>query len=388
MYYDGRFDDSRMNLALACSAAALGANVANHTDVKSLIKDKKGNVMGARCKDMISGREFDVYAKVVCNATGPWVDGVRTQSDSSCSSSVQGSSGSHIVLPRFYNGNSSLAMIIPKTRDGRVVFLLPWQGHLIAGTTDNKCPITSRPQATEADVTFILEALSDYLDVKINRSDVLSVWSGIRPLPQPPKKDGETSDTQNIVRDHLIFEDKDGMINVSGGKWTTYRKMAEETVDAVVATGRLTTGHKLSPCQTRSLPLVGAGRFQQCQGADLARNHSPQIDTEIASHLSQSYGDRANLVLLAKDHIRRLTPNHPVIEAEVLYCIENEFCETVDDFIERRCHIAYLDAKAASDVIPKVADLMGKKLGWSHQRKAKEIKNAQDSLAWSFFPAP
>ena len=392
LYYDGRFDDTRMNITLACSAAALGAAVSNHADCKSLIKDHDGKVIGARCKDLVSGKEFDIFARAVVNATGPWVDGVRKQSDPASASSVQGSTGSHIVLPSSYNGSSPIGMIIPKTRDGRVVFMLPWQGRLIAGTTDNKCQITLKPRATEKEVNFILEALGDYLGVKIDRSDVLSVWSGIRPLPEAPKRDGQKSDTQNIVRDHLIFTDKDGLINVTGGKWTTYRKMAEETIDVVVASGRLAhSGKKYNPCLTRSLPLVGAGKYQLSQGAELSKKHSSgvQIDSEVANHLSQSYGDRAFLVLqVGKDHIQRLSPNHPVLEAEVLYCIDNEFCETIEDFIERRCHLAFLDAQAALAVIPRVADLMAKKLGWSHQRKAAEMKNAQESLKWSFCPAP
>ena len=266
LYYDGQFDDTRMNLALACSAAALGACVSNHVECKSLIKDDKGKTIGARCKDLINGKEFDIYAHVVVNATGPWVDGVRKQSEASSTSSVQGSTGSHIVLPSFYNGSSPTGMIIPKTRDGRVVFMLPWQGHLIAGTTDNKCHIVPKPRATEEDVRFILEALGYYLGVKIDRSHVLSVWSGIRPLPQSPKKEGSTSDTQNIVRDHLIFTDGDGMITVTGGKWTTYRRMAEDTVDIVAGC----LGKKLLPCQTRSLPLIGAGKYQPSLSAQVS----------------------------------------------------------------------------------------------------------------------
>jgi glycerol-3-phosphate dehydrogenase len=265
LYYDGSFDDTRMNIALACSASALGACVSNHTECRSLIKDITGKVIGARCKDLISGKEFDVYAQVVVNATGPWADGIRKQSDASSSTSVQGSTGSHIVLPSFYNGNSPIGMIIPKTRDGRVVFMLPWQGRLIAGTTDNKCVIVPKPQATEEEVKFILEALGDYLGVQVDRSHVLSVWSGIRPLPEAPIKEG-SSDTQNIVRDHLIFTDGDGMITVTGGKWTTYRRMAEETVDIVARS----LGKKLSPCQTRSLPLIGAGKYHQPQGAEVS----------------------------------------------------------------------------------------------------------------------
>mmetsp|Transcript_35504 Transcript_35504/g.78763 ORF Transcript_35504/g.78763 Transcript_35504/m.78763 type:complete len:641 (+) Transcript_35504:292-2214(+) len=413
LYYDGQFNDARMNVTLACTAAAAGAVVANYVNCTQLIKNQDGKVVGAKCKDAISGREVDVYAKVVVNATGVYVDKVRRSSNPDANTSVTASTGAHVTLPEFY-GSGSMGMIIPRTKDGRVVFMLPWQGKIIAGTTDEKCEVLQRPRATEEEVTFILDALSDYLNIKVRRADVLSTWSGIRPLPYNPK----AGSTQNIVRDHLIYTDDDGLITVTGGKWTTYRRMAEEVVDTAVATGRLPLNS--GPCITEHLRLVGAQRYTPALHAELAQlagsssssgtasasasgssvpalsrpaapAAAPPSDPAVALHLARSYGDRAPAVLqLANDRGlgRRLVPGHDILEAEVVYCVQNEYCESVEDFLCRRTRLAFLDAPAALSATPRVAELMAEALSWSSERRNRELAAARRTLSSCFVSGP
>ena len=256
-YYDGQFDDARLNVTLACTAAAAGAAVANHCEATALLKDGSGRVVGVKVHDRQSGRSFDVHARLVINATGPWADRLRRQSDPRAKPAVTASAGAHVTLPDYYGGPSNAGMIVPKTKDGRVVFMLPWEGRVIAGTTDGPVELTDTPAATGAEVDFILDALSDYLSVRVRRQDVLSAWSGIRPLASDPTAQaaaaagagaaageggsgsgsssgggasssggGASSSgggaasaaggagTASIVREHVIFADRDGLLTV------------------------------------------------------------------------------------------------------------------------------------------------------------------------------
>uniref|UniRef100_A0A7R9V8C5 Glycerol-3-phosphate dehydrogenase n=1 Tax=Chlamydomonas euryale TaxID=1486919 RepID=A0A7R9V8C5_9CHLO len=394
LYYDGQFDDSRMCVTLATSAASAGAITLNHAECAELIKNEEGKVIGAKMKDNLTGKTHEVYAKVLLNATGVFTDGVRKQSDNAARTTVMGSSGVHVTLPAFY-GSATMGMLVPKTKDGRVLFLLPWQGALIAGTTDTKCLAEAKPAPSEADVAWVLDTLSDHLGVKVRREDVLSAWSGIRPLPAPPPSKGGGDNTQNVVRDHVMWTDADGMLNMTGGKWTTYRKMAEEAVDAVVATGRVpsNTGH----CVTGRLPLRGARTFRPTLAAELGQQLKTDplpglgaAHDDVAAHLASSYGDRAPEVLrIAREKSlgNRLAPGLPVLEAEVAYCAAMEYSETPDDFLERRVRMAFMDASAAIAALPRVAELMGNVHGWSRERRAKEIDNARALLTRQYVPA-
>jgi len=220
VYYDGQMNDSRLNVGLACTAAVVGAAVLNYAEVVSLIKDESGErIIGARIRDTLSGKEFETFAKVVINAAGPFCDSVRKMANSDVVPMICPSSGVHIVLPDYYSPKG-MGLIVPKTKDGRVVFMLPWLGRTVAGTTDSSTAITMLPEPHEDEIQFILDAISDYLNVQVRRSDVLSAWSGIRPLAMDPS----AKNTESISRDHVVFEDYPGLITITGGKWTTYRR--------------------------------------------------------------------------------------------------------------------------------------------------------------------
>lgn len=387
VYSDGQFNDSRLAVTLACSAALAGATVVNHASATRLLKNDDGKVVGATITDEITGRKMDVYSKAVVNAAGPFCDQVRHLEDPNAPTMILPSSGVHITLPDYYSPEN-VGMIVPKTKDGRVVFMLPWLEQTIAGTTDSKCSVTMRPQPTEAEIQFILDAIADYLTVKVRRSDVKSAWSGIRPLALDPN----ATDTASVSRDHIITMDPNGLITVTGGKWTTYRLMAEDCIDRVVKETQLAT--KAGPCITDNVLLLGAHKYQPALFTEVAQNyvvpHRPgAIDTRVAKYLVNSYGDRAGeITRIAEEQKlgKRLVRGYPIIEAEVVYTMRNEYCETAEDFLARRTRLAFLDRLACRQAIPKVVDIMAAERGWTRWRRWNEIKRAQTFL--DTFEAP
>ncbi|XP_044509283.1 glycerol-3-phosphate dehydrogenase SDP6, mitochondrial-like isoform X2 [Mangifera indica] len=301
VYYDGQMNDSRLNVGLACTAALAGAVVLNHAEVVSLIKDEASKrIIGARIRNNLSGKEFDTYAKVIVNAAGPFCDSVRKMADKNVQPMICPSSGVHIILPDYYSPEG-MGLIVPKTKDGRVVFMLPWLGRTVAGTTDSNAGITFLPEPHEDEIQFILDAISDYLNVKVRRTDVLSAWSGIRPLAMDPS----AKNTESISRDHVVYEDYPGLVTITGGKWTTYRSMAEDAVNAAIKSGKLSPS---SGCLTHNLRLIGGGGWERSHFTVLAQQYVRMkrtsggkvvpgvMDTAAAKHLSHAYGTLAEKV--------------------------------------------------------------------------------------------
>ncbi|BBN03834.1 glycerol-3-phosphate dehydrogenase [Marchantia polymorpha subsp. ruderalis] len=388
VYYDGQMNDSRLNVALACTASLAGASVLNHAEAITLYKDEvTGKVIGARIRNNLTGKEFDVYAKVVVNAAGPFCDEVRKLSDEKALSMIAPSSGVHIVLPDYYSPEA-MGLIVPKTKDGRVVFMLPWMGRTVAGTTDSVTPITMLPEPHEEEIQFILDAISDYLCIKVRRTDVLSAWSGIRPLASDPT----AKDTASISRDHVVVTDDHGLVTITGGKWTTYRSMAEDAVDAAIQVGKL---QPQRGCVTEHLALIGADGFDPSyftiltqQYVRMKRTHGGKIvpgafDTAAAKHLVHSYGGMAQRVALIAQMEglgKRLAHGYPVLEAEVAYCARYEYCESAVDFIARRCRLAFLDTDAAGRALPRVIEILAAEHKWDKWRKKQEVQLAKAFL--------
>ena len=395
IYHDGQFDDARLNLSLALTAALAGATVLNYAEVTELIKDPQtGRVCGAMVVDGVAGgRPVPVYARQVINATGPCADGLRRLSKPDVAPMIMPSAGVHVALPDYYSPEKT-GLIVPKTADGRVVFLLPWQDATIAGTTDAPAVVgRAPPVAHEDEVAFILDAIRPYLTVDVRRSDVQSAWSGIRPLAVDPG----AADTASASRDHIVALEPDGLLTVSGGKWTTYRLMAEDAVDAAVkaagldgkkATPTVPPHSAIRPCRTKALPLVGAVGWSPALFTEVAQNytvpHRPgAIDTRVAKHLASSYGDRARAVTRLAESAnlgRRLTRGHPEIEAEVVYAATHEFCETAEDFLARRTRLAFVDVAAAEQALPKVVELLAAAKGWGWWRTRREERAARAFL--------
>lgn len=258
VYYDGMHNDARMNLALILTAVKEGATVANYVSATKLLKAPRigeaedGKLYGASVQDTITGEEWEIHAKGIINATGPFSDSLLSLDNPNHKPIVQASAGVHITFPNYYSPRN-MGLLDPATSDGRVIFFLPWQGNTIAGTTDSPAPVRRDPRPTEEDVQWILEEVKRYLspDIQVRRGDVLSAWAGLRPLVSNPN----SSSTQALVRNHLIYVSPSGLVTIAGGKWTTYRAMAEETVDEAVKLFGFTHA---GPCRTKTLRLIGS----------------------------------------------------------------------------------------------------------------------------------
>ncbi|OAA78484.1 glycerol-3-phosphate dehydrogenase [Akanthomyces lecanii RCEF 1005] len=393
VYYDGQHNDSRMNVALAMTASLYGATMLNHVEVTGLQKDTNGKICGATVRDVLAqadpdagldGEPFTVRAKGVINATGPFADAIERMDDPSRKAMIAPASGAHIILP----GNlcpNGMGMLDAATSDGRVVFVLPWQNYTLAGTTDNACDIERQPVAREQDVDFILGEVSKLLKPEsvLTRADVLATWSGIRPLV----KDPNAKNTESLVRSHLVTVSPSKLLTCAGGKWTTYRQMAEDAVDEAIKTFDLKpraetlagiSGAADFPavkstgaCVTRKVVLAGSHGYSTRLPSELIESQS--VDADVAHHLATNYGDRAwELLSTTPAGAARLLPSHPFTDAEVRYGVRAEAACTAADLIARRTRLAFLDVDSALLALPRVIEIMAQELGWSAARQTRE----------------
>ena len=375
VYYDGQFNDARMAVTLALTAKNHGAVIANHVEAIALEKNANGKIDGARARDTITGEEFTIRARGVINAAGPFVDRIRQMDEASATPILKAASGIHIVLSsRFVPPSTGL--LIPKTEDGRVLFVLPWQGQALIGTTDNPAEIADHPKATEEEIEYVLRHINQYFDLSVKRSDVKSVWSGLRPLVQFDT----TANTAQQVREHLLMVSSSGLLSMAGGKWTSYRKMAEEAVDQAITTCKLKPARN---CQTRNLRLYGAEHYAPGIAKVLIDDYG--LAADIAHHLQHAFGDKAMCVAqLAKEGFGdRLHPDHPFIDAEVVYSARHEFAEHASDVLTRRTPLALLDNTAAQTAVPRVVALMGEVHGWNQERREAEAEASIQRLQTS-----
>ncbi|KAM6421113.1 glycerol-3-phosphate dehydrogenase, mitochondrial isoform 2-T2 [Rhynochetos jubatus] len=324
------------------------------------------------------GQEFDVKAKCVINATGPFTDSVRKMDDQEVPNICQPSAGVHIVMPGYYSPDN-MGLLDPATSDGRVIFFLPWEKMTIAGTTDSPTDVTSHPIPTEEDINFILNEVRNYLsvDVEVRRGDVLAAWSGIRPLVTDPN----SKDTQSISRNHVVTISDSGLVTIAGGKWTTYRAMAQDTIDAAIQAHDLKAGSS----KTIGLQLQGAEEWSPTLYIRLVQDYG--LESEVAQHLASTYGDKAFEVAKIAQVTgkrwpivgKRLVSEFPYIEAEVVYGVK-EYARTAVDMISRRTRLAFLNVQAAEEALPRIVDIMGKELNWSEQKKKEELEAAKKFL--------
>ncbi|XP_055330111.1 glycerol-3-phosphate dehydrogenase, mitochondrial-like [Paramacrobiotus metropolitanus] len=385
VYYDGQHNDARMCIAIILTAARLGANVANHVRCVKLVKDQLENgkevVSGALLKDTITGKEWTVRAKCVVNATGPFTDSLRQMDDPTVKPICQPSSGIHIVLPDYYSP-ANMGLLDPNTSDGRVIFFLPWEKVTLAGTTDSPCQVTDHPIPQEKEIQFILKEVRGYLDssVAVRRGDVLSAWAGIRPLVLDPNT---KKSTQEIARNHIIHVSDSNLVTIAGGKWTTYRLMAEETVDAAIKACNL---HPKQPkCQTMGLILDGGHSWTPTMYIQLVQDFG--LENEVAQHLARTYGDRAyklgrSCKLTGRRWPvvgKRLHEDYPYLEEEVSFAVKEYACTAVD-VIARRVRLAFINTQAAVECLPRIVDIMAEELKWTKAQKKANFDEAMDFL--------
>ena len=367
IYYDGQFDDARMNVALTLTAAEEGAAIVNHAEVTGLRK-RDGRIVGATVHDSLAGTVHEVDARVVVNATGPFSDRIRRMDDPSSPPMLTVSSGIHVVLDRTFSPPET-GLLIPETEDGRVLFLLPWLGHTLVGTTDRPAEIEAHPKAAEEDVEYVLRHVAKYFSVPVERADVKATWSGLRPLVADP----EAADTARVSRDHVVNESDSGLLTVAGGKWTTYRTMALDTVDEAIRIGGLAD----AASHTEERMLVGAAGYAATGAGELQERFD--LPPDVASHLNRAYGDRAERVAdLARNEElgARLSEAHPYLEAEVAYAVRYEMACTSTDVLARRTRLGFLDRDAAVAAVARVNELVAREFGWSRERAAEDRADA------------
>jgi len=369
-YSDGQFDDARMNLALVLTALSEGAVVLNHAAAVGFLKEN-GKLVGAEIEDRRTGARFAVRARMVVNATGPFADRVRRLDDPEAEPLLATSSGVHLVLPERFAPRDT-GLLIPRTEDGRVLFVLPWQGHTLAGTTDEPAPVSEHPLPSEREIAYLIRHLNRHFDLEIGPEDVRSAWSGLRPLVKDPR----AKDTARLARDHVILESESGLVTLAGGKWTTYRKMAEDLVNYLNRTREL----GLPPSRSAELVLLGGRNYDPKDEKELAR----LTDPETASHLAHTYGDAAHdfLKFARETHgMVRLVPGLPYLEAEVRWAARFELAETPLDFLLRRTRLAFLELEAARKALPRVTEILAEEKGYGPAEAEGLRREAEEWLA-------
>jgi len=351
VYYDGQFDDSRLLIHLAMTAADHGATVVNYCPATGLLRDDEGYVNGLTARDAETGEELSMHARIVVNATGVFTDSIRRMADAEAETLVVTSQGIHLVFDRsFLKGDT--ALMVPRTSDGRVLFVIPWHGHAVAGTTDTPLDAPSlEPRPLDEEIEFILETAGRYLTRPPTRADVLSVYVGLRPLV---KGEGKTS---ALSRDHVIHVDPSGLLTITGGKWTTYRHMAEDCVDHCITLGRL----RDVPCRTRDLRIHGYLYSRAGQsGAEIE-------DWRSASDALAVYGADAEAIrgLAQSDAAlgETLDTDLPYKGAEIVWAAREEMARSVEDALARRTRALFLNAKSAIAMAPAAARLLARELG-------------------------
>jgi glycerol-3-phosphate dehydrogenase len=351
LYYDGQFDDARLLIDLAETADRQGATLLNYAKVIAFSHDAEGFVSGLSFTDLESGESHAVRARAVINATGAFSDALRKIDDPSARPMIAPSQGVHLVLDRtFLPGDA--AIMVPRTRDGRVMFAIPWHGRTLLGTTDTPiAEVSLEPVAMEQEIALILETAGKYLARDPRREDVLSVFVGIRPLV----KASEATSTAALSRDHTIHISKSGLLTIAGGKWTTYRKMAEDCVDHAAMLAHLDE----RPCVTRSLRVHG-------------HHEHPEQLGELRVYGSAAADIRA-LAQGRPELSERLHASLPVMAAQVVWAVRQEMARTVDDVLARRTRALLLDARAAIAIAPQVAKLMAAELGRDERWQSEQI---------------
>jgi glycerol-3-phosphate dehydrogenase len=364
LYHDGQFDDSRLLIDLAQTAVERGACLVNYAQVVQLTKDSSGYVDGLVVRDVESGNDISVQARCVVNATGAFCDAVRRMDDPAVTPMIAPSQGVHIVLDQRFLGGDT-AIMVPRTRDARVMFAIPWHGHAVVGTTDT--PVTEvslEPRPLSEEIDFILETASGYLSAQPDRSDILSVFAGIRPLV----KAGDVGNTSALSREHTIQISKSGLLTIAGGKWTTYRRMAEDCVNHAATLAGLDD----RPCITRDLRIHGHHQS--------ASQFGPLAD----------YGQDALIIeglIEGRPELGAVLDGAlPIRAAQVYWAVRHEMARTVDDVLARRTRALSLNARAAMRMAPVVARLMAAELGRDEAWQQQQIAEF-NSIAERYLPA-
>lgn len=360
-YWDGQFDDARLALALARTAAQQGALLLNYMPVTKLIHED-GKLVGLKCQDSETGKSYKIKSKCIINATGVWVDALRKQDGDALktptSDIVAPSQGVHVVVDREFMPCDT-AMMIPKTADGRVLFAVPWLGKTILGTTDTpRHDLAREPEPFKDELKFILSEAGNYLSKVPKRSDIKSIWVGLRPLVKPPEDSG---DTKTISREHTVLVSSSGLVTVTGGKWTTYRAMAEDVMTQCFDANLLP---RRPADVTKNFKLLGAQSFD----ASSTKPSNMSIHNMSVPQGLHSYGDEAAVVSKLPGH--KTVLHEGLTEAMVRFAARYEYARTAEDMLARRWRTLFLDAKLAASLGEAVAQILQEETGQDPQLAA------------------
>lgn len=348
IYHDGQFDDARLAVNMAQTAVENGACLVNYVKVVHLLKDRAGKVNGVVVEDQETKESFEIKAKVVINATGVFTNEILKMNNPEQQKTIVPSQGIHLVFDKSFLPSEN-ALMVPKTSDGRVLFAVPWHDKVVVGTTDTLIKKESlEPIALEDEIKFVLETAQQYLAKKPTRADVLSVFAGLRPLAAP-KSEGKS--TKEVSRSHKVLVSKTGLISITGGKWTTYRKMAEEIIDKAIEVHNLPAKN----CKTETVAIHG---------------NKATSDSDRRNHLYVYGTDMNEIIALTKQEpalAEKLHPSYPYTLAEVVWAIRFEMARTIDDILSRRVRLLFLDARAALESAEKVATLLANELGHNEE---------------------
>jgi glycerol-3-phosphate dehydrogenase len=352
VYHDGQFDDSRLAFQLALSAGERGGTVLNYFKVRSLLKNDEGKIAGVNATDVCTGDEFSFKSKIVINATGVFADDIARMDDPSAKPTIRPSQGVHIVLNKSFL-NSTSAIMIPKTDDGRVLFAIPWYDEVVVGTTDTPLnEISMEPVAMEKEINFILNTAEKYLVKPPRREDVLCIFAGLRPLAADPDN---PSSTREVSRRHKITLSPSGLLSIVGGKWTTYRRMAEETIDRGIKAGLLEN--------------------KKCITSDLKLTRLNDIHSAGRLHIyGDSYQEIQKITAERPESGALVHPDLPYSKAEIIWICRNEMPVTIEDVLARRTRSLLLNAKASAAAAPVVAAIMAEELRFDNYWQKEQIE--------------
>ena len=375
-YSDGQFDDARYDLALIETFVAAGGTALNYARVTGFERGDRGMLTSATARDELSGETFSVSVKKFVNATGTGADKIRRLANPMLAARMRPSKGVHLLFSAETFAGTD-ALLVPHTEDGRVIFAVPWQGRLLVGTTDEEVTPATRMLVTKDEAEYLLRQLNPYLETPLRRQQAVSGMAGLRPLVAAGH--GQTA-TSRLIRDHEVeLDSSSGMVSILGGKWTTHRLMAEDTIDAV----QREMGGPVTPSATRQHPLAGAAGYDKGFSKDIEKEYS--LPADVAKHLAGKFGTTAlkALQLLNENPTwnRRIAAGLPVIEAEIIFCIRYEMAETIEDLLARRTGAQLHGWKEAIEAAPRVAELLAQEKRWEPGRSASAVSEYTTRIA-------
>jgi glycerol-3-phosphate dehydrogenase len=367
LYYDAQTNDAQLTVTVLRTAAQFGAVVTNYTEVTGFTR-APGKLNGAVVRDVLTNQEFTVSARHIINSTGVFAEQVAALTGDESKATVEPSKGIHLVVARERLQISTSAVVLPETEDGRILYVIPWGSRAVIGTTDTGTGDLDDPQASPEDIAYLLKHVNDYLEVNLTDNDILSVYAGYRPLVK-----SRGARAADLSRTHVVLQENNGMVTIVGGKLTTYRRMAQDTIDVIAKRDGMPISHP-----TQKLLLAGAIGWRDAKREIEARGHELGLAPEVVEHLSFTFGSNASTVLDLIDEEEslreRLLPDLPYLYAEVVYACRAEMAMTLEDVLARRTRIILEDGARGVGVAPEVAALMARELDWSGDQTNAQVE--------------